>query len=77
MRCIPEMRKESSKYLDAKVVRSVLVRSYACQRFKEVRVNPSIDAMNLRIYLKFIFIVNHKKQATVYIEIIMVRYIVF
>jgi len=44
---------------------------------KEVRVNSSIGAMNLRIYLKFIFIVNHKKQATVYTEIVMVRYVVF
>jgi len=44
---------------------------------KEVRVNPSIDAMNLRIYLKFIFIVNHKKQVIVYTEIVMVRYLVF
>jgi hypothetical protein len=70
MRRIPETRRESSKYLDVKVVRSILV-----SRLKEVRVDASIDAMNLRIYLKFIFIVNHKKQATVYVVIVMVRYL--
>jgi hypothetical protein len=44
-----------------------LVSSQAQQRLKEVRIIPSTDATNLRIYLKFMFIVNHKKHMQQYI----------
>jgi len=34
---------------------------------KEVTVIPGIDAMNLNIYLQFIFIVYHKKHKQQYV----------
>jgi len=37
------------------------------QRLKEVRFVPSVDAVYLRSYFKFIFIINHEKYKQQYI----------